>query len=128
MSSSQPAGSVTAERRVARDAGIVDQEMDVAEAGEGGLHRLGRCDVGNGRLHGDAILAERVDQRGHLVAAVERGDGRALLAEEAAEPLADAAGRTGDGDRLACELPAHDMPRIASPIQARFARRRWPQL
>ena len=102
--------------------------MDVAEAGEGGLHGLGRCDVGNRRFHRDAILAERVGEIIDLVAAVERGDRRAFLAEEAAEPLADAAGSTGDGDGLACELPAHAMPRIASPIQARFARRRWPQL
>ena len=112
------------ERRVARHAGIVDQQMDVAEASEGSLHRLGRCDVGNGCLHRDAVLAERVGQIVHLVAAVERGDGRAFLAEKAAEPLADAAGRSCDGDRLARELSAHVAPLKASPIQARLARRK----
>ena len=124
-----PAGRIgDAERRMARHAGIVDQQMDVAEAGEGGLHGIRRGDVGDRGLRGDAVLAERVDQLGDLLVAVERGDRRALLAEEAAEPLADAAGSAGDGDGLACELLAHAAPRMASPIQARFARRRWPQL
>ena len=102
----QPAGSVARERRMARDAGIVDEDVDVAEAGEGGLHRIGRSAMSaTAAFTVMPSLPSVSTSASHLVAAVERGDRRALRAEEAAEPLADAAGRAGDGDGLACELP-----------------------
>src|SRR5690606_34881726 len=55
-----------------------------------------------------------VDQPVHLIAAIERRNGRPLLAEEPAQPLPDAARGPGDGDGLACECAAHlslSMPR-----------------
>jgi len=75
-----------------------------------------------------AALADVGDVDYLSLAAIERGDSGTLRAEEAAERLADAAGGAGDRYRLACELLAHTVSRMASPIQARLARRRWPQL
>ena len=85
---------------MARDAGIVDKHMDIAEPGEGLSDRVGRSDVGLCGLDYDPVLAEHIHKIEHFVAAIDRGDGRALGAEKSAEPLADTARCAGDGDGL----------------------------
>ena len=102
--------------------------MHLAEAFESCLDLVGVGNVGDGGPYLDPVLAEQADEFVHPVAQVKGRNGGALRAKEAAEPLADAAGGSRDGYRFAGKLSAHEVPRKASPIQARLARRRWPQL
>ena len=112
---------------VARDAGVVDEDVDLAVRVERGLdQRLSGFRLRHVRLNGQRLAAERLDLlRGLLrrgrVARVREADVGALLGEPQRDGLADAARPARDHGRLASQID-HRL-RVLAPRSAdgRFA-------
>ena len=90
------------------DAGVADQDVDVAERLDGGLH--GRIDlglVGDIHRHADRLAAGLLDLGcggvGRLLVEIGDGNRRPFTREFQGDFLADAAGRAGDECNLAFE-------------------------
>ena len=88
-------GRGAAEAGIPRHSGIVDQDVDGADAGgafrKGGSDGTRVADVDDGGFDPDTVCAQLFGEGGHRVALVERDDGRTLSAEIFAQLSADAA-------------------------------------
>ena len=109
-----PAGGVGAgESRMARTAGVIDQNVDrpqgAGQRSERASDLIRLADVGDGVREGSGDRHQVGRNVFHARLLIDRGDLRALVDEVTAEALADAARGAGDGDHLVLEC--HAMPR-----------------
>ena len=96
------------EGAVAREAGVVDEDVEPAELPLGDRdHRVGRLRVGDRPDRDGGPGSESATERGHVLVDVVDDHGRAVAREPARDRLADPAPGPGDERDASVERTGH---------------------